>query len=122
MGTLAAFSAIEGKVTAITAVKDTTTFIGTDTGHIYKQTQSDESIALSNRIYEPITALATDETSNWIGTARGYVWKQTISGDAISTTPEAKIDGVVSSLFYDATAAVLWMSDSEGNLYQLTPA
>lgn len=122
MGTLAAFSAIEGKVNAITAVKDTTTFIGMDTGHIYKQTQSDESIALSNRIYEPITALATDETSVWIGTGRGYVWKLTISGDGIGTTPECKIEAPVTGLFYDATAAVLWMSDDKGNMYSLTPA
>lgn len=121
MATLAAFGAIEGRVTAVTAVKDTTTFIGMDTGHIYKQTQADESIALSNRIYEPITALATDETSNFIGTARGYVWKQTISGDAIDATPLCKIDGAITSMFYDATAGVVWFSDDRGNLYSLTP-
>ena|SRR4030067_746705 len=88
-GTLAAVGTpIGGQTTAITAVANTTVYLGTSKGNIYSQHITTGAFTKTGNIpKETITAIVTTGTYNYVGTGSGKIYTQTISGGGISATP-----------------------------------
>jgi ligand-binding sensor domain-containing protein len=123
-GTLAAIGTpAPEKVTAITAVDNTTVYLGTAKGNIYSQNKTTGALTKTANIpKEKITAIVTTGTYNYVGTGSGKIYTQTISGGAISatilcTTPAQAIVGMK----WDATSSLVWVTTSKGQTYTCTP-
>ena len=123
-GTLAAVGTpIGGQTTAITAVENTTVYLGTAKGNIYSQHISTGAFTKTGNIpKETITAIVTTGTYNYVGTGSGRIYTQTISGGAISATPECIVPAqAIVGMVWDNTASLIRLTTSAGRTYTCTP-
>jgi hypothetical protein len=123
-GTLAALGVpIPEQVTSITAVDNTLIYLVTNKGNIYSQNLSTGAFTKTATIQKKkATAIVTTGTYNYVGTATGEIYTQTISGGAISTTLLCKIGNhAITDMYYDATAAKVYVSTNTGQIYTCTP-
>ena len=110
-------------VTCVTAVDNTTVYIGTAKGNVYSQhiTTGARTKINTAAINESISSIVTDATYLYVGTTKGKVWRVTISGGGVAavtcTLPGASVKGMK----WDATSSLIWMVSNKGQLYTCTP-
>ena len=110
-------------VTCVTAVDNTTVYIGTAKGNVYSQHKTTGARTKINAtdLQEAVTAIVTDGTYCYVGTNKGKVWRVAISGGAVvavtCTLPRASVKGMK----WDATSSLIWMLSNKGQLYTCTP-
>jgi len=123
-GTLAAVGTPLGDgVTSITAVDNTTVYLGTAKGNIYSQHKTTGAFTKTANIpKEKITAIVTTGTYNYVGTGSGKIYTQTISGGAISATLLCFVPAqAIVGMKWDATSSLIWVTTSNGRTYTCTP-